>query len=525
MAGGNSDEQERTERRRRGVRFGSLAVIALGGAAAAGWIWGFHGAQRQDRIIASLVLAALVALLLLLWLLALSGLRRRVRLAVVVGLLVLTAAAVATVERGGVTGDVLPLLRWRWARPEPPAPESGPAGPVAAGTAVPASDAGDWSQLLGPRGDGVSPGPPLDADWSARPPVELWRRTVGAGWSGFAVHGSYAVTHEQRGEFEVVAAYDRMTGEPLWIAETAERHEDPLGGAGPRATPAIEAGRVFALGGTGLLSAHDLATGRLLWRVDVIRSNGAGVPLYGVSASPRVMDGRVVAVAGGPAGRSLVAYGAEGGEPLWGAGDREAAYSSPVAVELGGVAQWVVLDATHLSAYARGNGRVLWQFPWPAGTQNVAQPVALDGDRLFASSGYGVGGKMLRIEVDDSRLEPRLLWESNGLKAKFSDIVELNGFLYGLDDGILVCLDAESGKRRWKGGRYGHGQLILVGELLVIQAEDGRVVLVRADSEGHAELGSIRALSSKTWNHPALAGAHLLVRNDREAACYRLPLE
>ena len=155
----------------------------------------------------------------------------------------------------------------------------------------------------------------------------------------------------------------------------------------------------------------------------------------------------------------------------------------------------------------------------------VSQPVVLDGDRVFASSGYGVGGKLFRIsEGPQGQLQPEELWASRALKAKFSNVVQRDGFLYGLDDGILVCVDLVDGSRRWKGGRYGHGQLILVDDLLLILTETGDIALVAAEPEAHRELGRLSVLEGKSWNHPALAGPYFLVRNDREAACVKLPI-
>ena len=156
----------------------------------------------------------------------------------------------------------------------------------------------------------------------------------------------------------------------------------------------------------------------------------------------------------------------------------------------------------------------------------MAQPVPLPGDRVFVSSGYGIGGKLFQIQRDEKEaLQISLVWETPRLKAKFTNIVYRDGYIYGLDDGVLVCLDITNGQRNWKRGRYGHGQVILVDDLLLVQAESGDVILVEVNPDEHKELARFPALEGKTWNSPALAGPYLLVRNDREAACYELPLE
>jgi outer membrane protein assembly factor BamB len=505
-----------------------VAVVLAIAAAALARAWTGEAAQRQDRVVATIlttVLASAAVLLwTLLWVAALSRLRWRVRL----GVFAVVAAAFAllrlSVELHGWTGDVVPVLRWRFARAagELPAEPVGPSDvPQAAGAARPA---GDWPQFQGPNRDGSLPGVQLARSWSP-PPREVWRRPVGAGWSGFAVSGRFAVTQEQRGAEELVTCYDLETGQPRWTHAEPERFEDRIGGPGPRATPAIHEGRVYAIGATGILCALDLATGERIWSVNVVEDCGAPVPTYGVAASPLVVDGRVVVFAGGTDDCSLVAYDAAGGERVWSAGNGAAAYGSPVAAGIAGHEQILVLTDSKVVGHAREDGRVLWEHPWPADPEKTFQPLALPGDRVFVSQGYGVGGKLLRVDRrEDGRLAAELVWESLALKAKFTNVVHHDGSLYGLDDGILVCLDPATGERRWKSGRYGHGQVILAGGLLLIGAENGDVALVEARPDGHVELGRFSAVRGKTWNHPALAGPYLLVRNDREAACFELPL-
>jgi outer membrane protein assembly factor BamB len=503
-----------------------LPVVALGALAALSLVaaWSVDLPQRQQRVMLTLVIVGATSLLLMLWIpiwiLALSRATPRERMVGLAGYTLLLAAAAGSFVPAGWSGDVVPIFRWRWARAAGELPLDTPR--ASAGDRALASRH-DWPGFLGPRRDGVVRGVELVRDW-ARPPRELWRRPVGAGWSGFAVAGDYAVTQEQRGEFELVAAYDLASGTPLWSHAERSRFEDAIGGAGPRATPSIEAGRVFALGATGRLVALELASGRLLWSRRVLEETGATAPIYGVAASPLVVDGRFVVVsAGGAAGRSLVAYDPATGDELWSGGDAPAAYSSPMLVELAGVRQILLLGGQGLVAHDPATGQVLWRHDWPP-VEKASQPVALPPDRFFVSTGYGVGGKLFALEPRAAGgLEPRVVWESLALKAKFTNVVAHAGQLYGLDDGILACIDQESGSRRWKGGRYGHGQLLLAGQLLVVLGEDGRVTLVEASPLAHVELGSYVALEGKTWNHPALAGSRLLVRNDREAACFELP--
>jgi outer membrane protein assembly factor BamB len=348
---------------------------------------------------------------------------------------------------------------------------------------------------------------------------------VGAGWSGFAVSGNAAVTQEQHGEEEHTTSYDLRSGELIWTTRETARFSDPLAGTGPRATPTISDGRVYAVGGTGILKALDLETGRTLWKRDVMSDGGTELPRYGLSSSPLVIDELVVVNAGGADGRSLIAYNAETGEIAWSGGKDPAAYSSPFLTTLAGVRQIVSLNHDSVTGHAPETGRVLWRQEWPDRQSNIVQPLPLPGARLLVSAGWGQGAKLFRLRPEqDGQLVSELLWESIFLKPKFSNPVYHDGFIYGLDDGILVCLDPENGRRRWKRGRYGHGQVLLVGGVLLIQSERGEIVLVEASPEEHRELSRFRVMGGKLWNTPALAGPYLLVRSDQEAALFELPV-
>ncbi len=486
-------------------------------------IWSTEQPQRQEHIVHTMKLVAVTLLLLglwtVVWVLFLSRLAWPVRLGLLGGGLVLMVVLGVSLEFRGFSGDIVPDFGWRWSST---IDRATPQRSAATGAAT--ASAFDFPQFLGPRRDASVSGVRLGRDWSV-PPRQLWRRPIGAGWSSFSIAGDFAVTQEQRGDEELVTCYDLETGELLWVHAEPGRYDNPIAGPGPRATPAIDSGRVYALGAEGRLDALDLLTGARLWSVDLKVDTGADRPEYGFSASPLVHEGVVVIAAGGTDGHSLVGYDAANGKKLWAGGDGYGAYGSPRHVVLAGVPQYVVLNGEMVSAHAVTDGHILWEFNWPSG-QNAFQPVPLPGDRLFVSTGYGVGGKLLQlVAAPAGHLEAQLVWESQGLKAKFTNAVYRGGFLYGLDDGILVSLDVETGRRRWKRGRYGHGQLLLVDDLLVVSTEDGGVVLVEATPEQHRELGRFAALEGRTWAGPALAGDRLLVRSDREAACYELPLQ
>ena len=490
--------------------------------------WVVKDTDRQFRVLQTVQTTALVVLALLVWLLFASRLPRRVRLAALGGVVALAFLGRALFRIRGVTGDVVPILEPRWARddaPPLPGPRAEDQAPAPPARAAVARLVGDYPQFLGPRRDGTLPDLRLARDWTSRPPRRLWRHRIGAGWSAFAVAGTLAVTQEQRGAEEFVVAYDLATGKPRWSHGDRTRYENVIAGIGPRATPTIVGGRVYTLGGTGILNALDLSTGRRLWTHQVLEEAGAKVPNWGESCSPLVADGRVIVSAGGTEGRSLVAYDAGTGTKAWSGGNDPSSYSSPVLSTIAGRPQVLMFNQASVAAHDPETGAVLWDHAFPAEQPNVALPVPLPGDRVLLSAGYGIGAKLYQIATkDDGGLEARLVWESPRLKSKFANMVVHGGFVFGLDDGVLTCIDPATGDRRWKGGRYGHGQILLVGDLLLVQTEEGELALVEAVPDGHREIARFRILDGKTWNTPALAGSVLLVRNDQEAAAYELAL-
>jgi outer membrane protein assembly factor BamB len=365
----------------------------------------------------------------------------------------------------------------------------------------------------------------LEANWSLHPPRELWRIPAGAGWSGFAVVDGIAVTHEQEGPQEVVSAFDASSGQRLWRHSHPARYATTIAGEGPRATPAIDDGRVYAVGATGWLTCVDLRTGRLVWERDAVGEYGGVVPEWGYSVSPLVVGDQVILSVGGTEGRSLVAMDRETGQTLWGGGTDRASYSSPIFDDSIGRGQILVFNHSSVAGHDPETGALLWDHPYASGHVHVAAPLVLARDRVLVSSGYGHGSECYSLHHDpDNGWSAELEWKSRRMKAKFTNLVLQDGHVFGLDDGILACISAETGEQQWKDGRYGHGQVLLAGEHLLVLAETGELVLVDPSPQELNELARVEVFSGKTWNPPALAGRYLFLRTDSEAVCLELAL-
>jgi outer membrane protein assembly factor BamB len=375
-----------------------------------------------------------------------------------------------------------------------------------------------WTDFRGPRRDGHYAAGPIRTDWTTLQP--LWRQPVGGGFASFVVAGGHAFTIEQRGQDEVAAAYDVLTGRELWTSAWSALLRDSMGGDGPRATPTWHDGRVFVLGATGEFRALDAATGRTLWRTNILADAGAGNIDWGMAASPLVVDDTVVVLPGGANGQSVVAYHLESGKRAWGALDDGAAYSSPMLVTLAGVRQILTFTASRLVGLAPENGRLLWEFPWKTDV-NASQPVIAGPDRVFISTDYGLDGAMLQVAAGaDGQLTTRELWRTNRMNNYFTSAVLHDGFIYGLDRSILACIDAATGELKWKGGRYGYGQVMLASGHLIVVTEEGELALVRADPTAHQEITRFPAIEGKTWNHPAISDGVLLIRSAEEMAAF-----
>jgi len=504
------------------------------------------------------------------------------RRAALVATILLACGAFTLLRTDGITGEGVSQLTWRWtptaeerllaqARVEPLAPASAPAAPtsevpvpaktgdkpaarpsgpalvktpeagpeVKAGekpTTLPSAPAAEktavaWPGFRGSDRNGIVRGVRVETNWSASPPVQLWRRPIGPGWSSFAVGGDLLYTQEQRGEHEVVACYRATTGEPVWIHRDAVRFYESNGGAGPRATPTLSNGRVYTLGATGILNALDAGTGAVVWSRNAVTDTGVKVPGWGIAGSPLVVGDLVVVAASG----ALIAYDCATGDRRWFVKSTGGSYSSPHLVTIDGIAQILLMGGGGATSVAPADGTVLWNHAWPGAP--IVQPAQVADGAVLITTGDAMGGMgMRRIAVargplDSARGRPagwtvEERWTSRGLKPYFNDFVVHKGHAFGFDGSILASIDLEDGTRKWKGGRYGHGQLVLLPDqdLMLVLSEEGELALVKATPDQFTEVARVPAIEGKTWNHPVLVGDVLLVRNSQEMVAFRLSL-
>ncbi|HKW96112.1 MAG TPA: PQQ-binding-like beta-propeller repeat protein [Bryobacteraceae bacterium] len=397
--------------------------------------------------------------------------------------------------------------------------------PVRAPVVAPATPrpAAYWTDFRGPNRDGVYAETDIETAWAATGLPRLWRQPIGAGYASFTVGDGRAYTIEQRRDREAVTAYDVETGREVWAFTYSAAFDEVLGGPGPRATPVYHDGLIYSLGALGDLYCLSARTGKPKWSKNILSDNGANNVHWAMAGSPLIVDDNVIVTPGGMGGKSIVAYKRLTGEPVWRSLNDRAGYTSPLVGTLAARRQIVWISAERAVGLTTEDGKLLWDFPFPAQMDmNCSQPVIVDDSHVFLSSAPGPGAALLEITKSGDTYSARAVWQNNRMKNKFNSSVLYQGYIYGFDEAILACMDAKTGELKWKGGRYGYGQLLLAGGYLVITTEQGDLVLVRATPESHQELARFSAIEGRTWNIPAIDHGLLLVRNASEMACFRL---
>jgi outer membrane protein assembly factor BamB len=527
-------------------RLGALGVMA----ASLGALWFLkHDTMWLQWLFAYAV--PLLALAFVTWAVATRRLTGGVRLVTMIATIVVACGVWLLVRQDGMNGDHNASFGWRWSQSaeerllaqtteQPAAPttapsssespasstSASPSASVAPATeapkeptapASPTSTQAEWPGFRGPRRDGIVRGVRIKTDWSAAPPAKMWRRAIGPGWSSFAVSGDLLYTQEQRGEEEVVACYKATTGQPVWSHRDKARFFESVGGAGPRGTPTLHNGRVYAFGATGILNALDATTGKVLWSRNVASETNTATPFWGFSSSPLVAGDAVIVAASG----NLVAYDAATGNQKWVGPKGGGSYSSPRLVTIGGVAQVLLMGEGRLISVSPADGKQIWEHQWSGNF--IVQPALVSDSEVLITSQEN-GARSLGVAREASGWTVKERWTSNGLKPYFNDFVVHKGHAFGFDGRILSCIDLKDGQRKWKGGRYGNGQLVLLPDqdLLLVLSEEGELALVGATPDQFAELAKVPGIQGKTWNHPVLVGDLLLVRNGEEMAAFRL---
>ncbi|MGB1926199.1 MAG: PQQ-binding-like beta-propeller repeat protein, partial [Rubripirellula sp.] len=388
----------------------------------------------------------------------------------------------------------------------------------------------DWPQFLGPDRDGKVDAVGLVDNLNPDTIRLVWETDGGAGMSGMAVAEGLAVTLWNREGQQFLGALDTETGKARWVTAVAPLYRNTMGN-GPRATPTIVDGMIYAHTGEGILVAVDSMTGEISWRVNTVQENQTQPAEYGMASSPLVWEDRVILHTGGRTS-AVCAYDSNTGEKIWEAGAGSAGYSSPTLQRIDGAEQIVSFVASGLIGIDPHAGRVLWSFPFETPYDcNTATPV-VNGNSVFISAGENHGCVLLDIQRQGSSYMVAPKWKSVDSKSvmrnEWQTSIVIDQYLYGFDNvgsaGPVThfsCLDANTGERAWQETRFGKGNLTYADGKFWITTMQGELVLVKADPDRYHELGRLK-LFGKTRQSLSIADGRGYIRDDQKIYCFDL---
>ena len=388
------------------------------------------------------------------------------------------------------------------------------------------ASAEDWPQFLGPRRNGESASA-INLSWPKEGPAVVWQMKVGEGFSTPVVADGRLIVFHRVGNQERLDCVESRTGKPIWHYEYPTEYQDDFGrGNGPRATPAIADGRVFAFGAAGMLTCLNVTNGAKLWAVDTEKELGAGKGFFGMACSPLVEGTALLIDIGGRKGAGIVAFDAASGKVLWKSGSDQASYSSPLAATINGKRYALFLTRNFFTALEPATGKSYFQFPWQPAIQasvSVATPLMI-GDLVFISASYGAGAAVLKFK----EAGPEKLWSGDDILSNhYATSVHHNGFLYGFDgrqeQGCnFRCVELKTGKIRWSQGRFGAGTVTLVGNHLLILTEKGELICAPATATGFKPISRAQILPFGVRAYPAIADGLFYARSGEKLVCLDL---
>ena len=379
-----------------------------------------------------------------------------------------------------------------------------------------------WNQYRGPNRDGHIPAQGVALNWEEKPKA-LWKIPTGAGHSSVLIGEQTVYTLEQNGDRETLFARNLSKGKEKWKVAQQTKWDDMMSGTGPRSTPTLLDGKLYTLFSNGVLCRVNAKSGKLEWETKTVEANYE-FPEWGISCSPLIWNDLIILNLGGE--KSAVrAYSINDGKRVWESDlSGKGVYISSSILTLLGEDHLLAAVEGKIAGLNPKDGKTLWEKPWKIFLNNaqIAQPIALSKNSFLLAAGYGKGAECWNIS---KRANGKYLietnWKSKNLKAKFSNPVLKDGFLYGLSENLLVCLDAKTGELKWRGNKYGYGRILVSKDKLLVLGNTGILSVVEATPDQFKEVFSEQLLSNlRCWNGPALASGYLVAMNGEELACF-----
>jgi outer membrane protein assembly factor BamB len=386
-------------------------------------------------------------------------------------------------------------------------------GFVAAQTSNPATT--DWPQWRGPNRDGISKETGLLKTWPEDGLNVIWKSPIGAGYSSLAISQGHIYTMDSAGKDEFVVCLDQANGKEIWRTIT-DAVFDSDQGDGPRSTPTVDGNWVYAIGANGMLVALNAKDGKKVWSHDLRKEFESEIPRWGTSTSPIVEKDLLLVDVGGKTGFSLMAFNKKDGTIVWKSHTDKQGYSSPIAITIGGIRQIVFFTGTALVSVSP-KGDVYWKYPWRTDYDaNIATPLFIPPDKIFISSSYGTGAAVVKVAAADGKATVSEVWKNKVMENHFNSSVLNQGYIYGFDNAVLKCIDANTGAEKWKKTGFGKGSLILADNHLIVLGERGQLALIEVTPSEYKEVAQTQIMSGKTWTMPSLAGKKLYLRDQKQ---------
>jgi len=395
------------------------------------------------------------------------------------------------------------------------------AGVLFAGWLVISASATDWPQWRGLERNGISPETGLLDTWPKGGPPQIWKtQGLGQGYAAIAISHGRLFTQGQRGDHQFVLALDAATGKKLWETATGPAFLQDRGD-GPRGTPTVDGDRLFAMAGEGTLVSLDARTGGVLWKMNVTEKFGGRVPHWGYSESPLVDGSNLIVTPGGP-GAAIVALDKKTGNLIWKSQSDPAAYSSPIAAEVGGIHQIIVFTGEAVVGLRSNNGALLWRYDRVANrTANIATPIFRNGF-VFVSSAYGTGCALLKLTAEGGTVKATEVYFSREMQNHYSTSVVIGDSAYGFSNAILTAMSLQTGQVAWRDRSVGKGSVTYADGKLYLLSEDGVVGLAEATSVSYREKSrfEIPHGAFPTWTPPVISDARLYLREQDNLYCF-----
>jgi outer membrane protein assembly factor BamB len=386
---------------------------------------------------------------------------------------------------------------------------------------------GDWPQYRGPNRDNISAETGLLDQWpESGPEVVYTSRGLGEGYSEVSLVGGQIFTMGTRGQDEMLFALERETGDIQWSIRTGLNRQDGTGN-GPRGTPTVNGDRVYALGANGDLVCAKIADGEIVWQLNILQTFQGNNIVWGISESVLIDGEKLICTPGGQQG-TMVALDKRTGKPVWRSvvqGAPQAGYASPIAIDVGGVRQYVNFVHTGVVGVRATDGEPLWgQRASANDTANCSAPLAVD-NVVFTASGYGTGSALFRLASRNNSTQSEVVYASKEMQNHHGGMVLLDGYVYGFDDAILTCLNLRTGKPEWQNRSVGKGSVTFADGKLFLRSEEGPLAMARATPSGYEERGRFSPPNRSgrpAWAHPVIAGGRMYIRDQETLTVFKV---